>query len=88
MKVARYKCISSDFLTVQEVESWCEESEDYLRLTEPVEIELIPLAQEDVVKAEIEVLDKCIKTIQANAEVKINGIEQRKAELLSLPAPS
>ncbi|MCK4621266.1 MAG: hypothetical protein KAT62_03525 [Desulfuromonadales bacterium] len=57
----------------------------YIQITEPVDVEFIPLDNKAITEQEIIVIDKKIKTVKAATQIELNQLEQRKAELLAIP---
>ena len=65
-----------------DLEYW--EKSGYTVITEPVEVDFPDLSHEEVVKNEIEVIDKKIKSVMAESESTINRLKEKKQELLAL----
>ena len=83
MKLALFKHMEYGFESAGE--ETLEGCGDYVRLTEYVDVDFHRLPYGDAEKAEIAIIDKQIKSEQAESEVKIGRLNQRKAELLALP---
>jgi len=86
MKVALYKCLSLDFDVLRDAGDLFEENDDYIRLTEIVDIDLKPLSDVNIINKEVAYIDNQIKRVQAVSEVRINELKQKKQELLALPS--
>ena len=84
MRIARFKNIELNFEIICD---WREEAHggDYIRISEYIDVEFVEKNREEVVKREIDHIDKQIQTIRSAAQIKTNDLEQRKAELLALP---
>lgn len=66
---------------------WADEDSDYVRMTESEEIEFTELDRNKVVDAELKKIDAQEKKMRAAFSAAINELEDRRASLLSLPAP-
>jgi len=84
MKLAQYECIQHGYTTFDDADSWIEEHEGYVRITEPVEVEFTPCDRVTVTEQQVAALDSMIEAIRAAAGVKVNEIKDRKAKLLAL----
>jgi hypothetical protein len=62
-------------------------SEDYVRLTDWIEVEFSELSNEAVINAQLCALDALEDKVKLECANKLNDITQRKAELLALPGP-
>jgi len=60
------------------------ESDEYVRLSEVVDVDFPPLSNEEVVKAEVSAIEKRITSVRADCEASITALEGRKQELLAL----
>ena len=65
-----------------DLEYW--ENSGYTVITEPVEVDFPDLSHEEVVRNEIAVIDKKIKSVMAESESTINKLKEKKQELLAL----
>ena len=63
---------------------WAENDSDYTRISEYVEVEFPPLANEEVLKNQIATIDKKIETVKQESIDLINQLQQKKQELLAL----
>ena len=84
MKLAVYKHEYSDGSPCGE---WAETCNGYVRLTEFVEVDFPPLADATVIARQVEMIDRQISKVRVAAADEVARLEQRKAELLALPAP-
>lgn len=86
MKLAIYK---TDYGTELVFESdRISEDDKYIRISEIIDVPFVPRNVKEVAKKELAVIEKLIQTVQADAQVKLNALEQRKQELLALPSMS
>ena len=80
-KIARFYCPEYGFESIREEEDYME---GYVRLTEWVEVEMPFLPKEETMQGEIDLLREHLNEIRAEAQQKINRIEERIASLLAL----
>jgi len=73
-------------INVSQYKDWLFNDDDYIQMTEIIEVEFTALKDVDVVEKQIAVIDKQIKAFKAASQVKLNQMEQAKQELLALPA--
>ncbi len=59
--------------------------DDYIKLSETVEVDFPDLPKEEVNSKEIAIIDKAIQNEMAKSESRLNQLKQRKQELLALP---
>jgi len=83
MKIAIFRNIQYDFEST--LGETMEGDDDYIRLTEYVDIEFVRLDNSDVAAREIAILNGVKKNIQAQAELKLGEIDRRIGDLLALP---
>ena len=83
MKIAQFR--SSVYNLISVSDEVLERCEDYVRISEYVEVDFVERNKEDVVNDEIAVIDTQIKTVNLDAYKKTSELEQRKAELLAIP---
>ena len=74
VEVALYASKYFEF-RVNEVATWIEESEEYTRVSEIVEVKIKLLPRENVLKLRLACLDREIQSVRANAAKKIEDIE-------------
>ena len=65
--------------------SSAENSEDYIRVSEYVDVEFPLLAREDIVTKQVNALKQAKKSVQAEAQIKVTTIDRQISELLALP---
>jgi hypothetical protein len=82
IKLAIFKSKDSEFITV--IDEIAEYWEDYVRISEYVEVEFPDREKAECVKEEITILDKMADEIRAKATEGLNNINRRKEELLAL----
>ncbi len=85
VKLAIYKSINSGGCL-----SFCDADifdkfDDYIKLSETVEVDFPDLPKEEVNSKEIAVIRRSIKTEMAESESRLNVFRQREQELLALP---
>ena len=80
--IAKYDLFNSTL--IREVDDYFEKDPDYVRLTEPVEVEFIGLPDEVVVPAKVARFDAEILAARNQAAEKIAGLEERKSKLLAI----
>ena len=84
-KYAIYYNSKHDFETIDKINNALEECEDYIRLTEPMEINFTYLNQVDINNEKIKRIDKEIKKVYIAAETQVKNLEDIKQKLLALP---
>ena len=83
MKLAIFKNLPNDFETYQE--ECFENYEDYVRISEYVDVEFPPLKNADVLNKQVAALKKAKQDIQAATELKLQDIDYKISKLLALP---
>ncbi len=83
MKIARYQTDYGTEIT-SEADDWMEKSDDYIRLTESIEVEFVYLSSEVVVPQKIARIDRGIEGLRAELGEKIAHLEDEKAKLLAI----
>ena len=63
---------------------WIDESPRYIRTTEYVEVEFVPLPKEDVVPKQVKALENAKAEARAKFQVAINAIDEKIAKLLAI----
>ena len=85
MSIAQYKNIPHDYICYQEYPNqYYENNIDYVRLTEPLEVEFIMLPTGDIVQKQVDAIDNEIDRLKTEMLKKIDALKGNKAELLSL----
>lgn len=74
-------------VTEKDGKCWADEDSDYVRISESDEFEFKELDRNQVVDAELKKIDAQEKKIKAAFSAAIDELEDRRASLLSLPAP-
>lgn len=82
MKLAKWRNVRVGYEVV--TDEWCDGHNDYIRLSEFVEVDFPALSVDAVIAQEVAVLDKKIDDIQTRALVEMTQLRQRKQELLAL----
>ena len=77
--ISKYSCGS-----VNKVEDWIEESSDYVRATETLEVTFTPLSDEIIVKGRVKSIDAEIEKTRAELNLKINDLKDQKQRLLAI----
>ena len=67
---------------------WADEDSDYVRMTESAEVEFQELDRSKVVDAELKKINEQENKIRAAFSAAISELEDRRASILSLPAPA
>ena len=57
---------------------------DYVQLSEVIEVEFPELSNKDVVKSQVDLLNKQMTKVRADSEAAITALEGRKQELLAI----
>ncbi len=84
MKIALYKNVLYDNESVYAANGFFEESEDYVRISEIIDIDFKMLPYGEAEEKEIALIDKQINEELADHSVKISQLESRKSELLAI----
>ena len=88
MKIALFKNVEYDHETIREYVEFDMFADDYLQLSEFVEVDFPLLDKSEVNKKQVAIIDKQIQKVKADYEVKLNGLESYKAELLAIGSDS
>ena len=86
MKLAKYKdrLYGVESHIVHEASDYMEKNEHYIRTTEIVDVEFKELPRDKVTTKEIAAIEKEMEKVQADCQVKLNGLEQQRQELLAI----
>lgn len=87
MKLALYKNTQYNFVNAHEMCEWMEKQTDMVRISEPVDVEFPPRANDEVVALQVVQLEAAAKEIEAKAYDAVQNIKARIRELQCLPAP-
>lgn len=83
-KVALYES-KYGLLTVNDFEDWIEEeSADYVRVSEPIKVTFVSLADEEVLNNQIKSIDAKIEHTRAELTRRINELTDQKNRLLAI----
>lgn len=85
MEVALYKNLNYNYELVADLKDKYDDKDDYVRISDIVEIRFDLLNDAEITKKHVSMIDKQIKTVQAAAESKLNELKQKRDELLALP---
>ena len=58
--------------------------DEYVQLSEVIEVEFPELSNKDVVKSQVDLLNKQMTKVRADSEAAITALEGRKQELLAI----
>ena len=64
--------------------SYWDNDNEYVQLSEVIEVELQELSNKEVVKSQVAILDKQMTKVRADSEAAITALEGRKQELLAI----
>ena len=88
MKVAIYESdltrSGHKYTSVSEALDWMEESKDWVRISEIVEVEIPLLKETELIKYRLAVLDNQETELRNRFQDKLNNIEYERGKLLSL----
>jgi hypothetical protein len=82
VKIAIYKLFSSE--RIAEVTDWREADRDYIRLSEPFEVEFVRLPPEVTVPREVAALDAAEQELRLKFAEKLAELSEKRANLLAL----
>ncbi|MEE9193109.1 MAG: hypothetical protein V3U21_01105 [Thermodesulfobacteriota bacterium] len=83
MKVAIFKSIEYGHESAND--DGLEDVEGYLRITEYIDVEFVPIDRSEIVTKEISILKEVKKKIQAETELKLVEVDRKIGDLLALP---
>jgi len=84
MKIALYKTNYSD-RHVLEADEWIENKpEDYLRISEIVDIDFVMLPKSETLSKELAMIDAQIEELQSDFGSRISHLQAKKQELLAI----
>jgi hypothetical protein len=84
MKLALFKSTEYSTSIPQPCGEWMEVSKGYARVSEYVDVEFPPLADEAVIKQQLDALDRTEQELREQFQRHLNGINDRRAELQAL----
>jgi len=82
MKIARFRLHGADH--IQEYHEHMDDDNDWIRLTEVVEVDFIDLPKEVIVPAQVAYIDIKIKEARAGFGRALAKLEEEKSKLLAL----
>ena len=87
MRIAKYKSLRYGYISADEVTDFMEESDQYIRITEPVEVHFIDLPAGEVVPQEVAVLEKAKEKARVEYLKMINDLDTKISKLMAIEAP-
>lgn len=89
MKIAKYISMSESGRKYESIQTEKEGVElervcGYVRVSEVVEVEFVPLKDDAVVEKQLAVLDKAESELRTKFQAALNGIEQQRQELRAI----
>jgi len=84
LKICVFLNVKHGYEVIAEVDSWYCRDSGYVRVSEPVLIKFVQRGEEEVVLEKVKSLDREIEGIMGEALKEIEGLKERKAELLAL----
>lgn len=84
MKLAEYKSMQYDTVSVIECDGWADRSEEYVRISKPVEVTFEPETDETVVRQQLDALEQLERKVEMEHTAKLRAIQQKRAELAAL----
>ena len=70
--------------SVNEFDDWIEKHNEYVRITEVLEVTFVPRDHDVILQARVACLDREIKNVQADAEHKVNDLKDQKQRLMAI----
>jgi hypothetical protein len=84
MRIARYKSVESGHISLDDVDSWIEDHDGYVRLTHPVKVEFTDLPSEETVPKEVASLEMA-KSIAQEKYLRVVGkLDERISKLMAI----
>lgn len=87
MKIALYKSVQYGNVSADIVNTWMESNGQYIRISEPVDVQFPPRENREVIELQVAALTKSAAEIEAKAYDAVQNIKARIRELQCLPAP-
>ena len=84
MKIARYKNIEYDYEEESEVTDWKENADNWVRLTEIIEVDFIDLTAEEIIPPQVAAIDKAVAEETKRHAEKLEVLAVAKSKLLSI----
>ena len=83
MKIAMY-ILFGGAPQVKGVSEWFENDEDYIRVTDIIEVDFIDLPPEVTIPPQLAAIDKGIAVVRAEMGAKIAGLEEQRSKLQAI----
>lgn len=84
MKVAQYLHLKNDFTVIQEDGDYACTHLDYTRVSEFIEVDFPPRAQDEIVTEQLAALDTLEVQVEKDYATKIQAIKDKRSELAAL----
>ena len=82
-RVALYRS-KYNYITVSDMSTWIEENEDYVRVSEPIDVRFVALPDDVILKSRVNALDKEIAKTRAELNRRIEDLTDQKNRLLAI----
>lgn len=79
-----YKNHKYDFTNITTNPDYCDDDDEYLMISKPLEVEFELLPDQEIIQGAVNAIDKAIEKEKADSQVRLNAMDQRKQELLSI----
>lgn len=88
MKIARFRRVGVDahcvYETIKDEKDAKYIGEDFVQISDYIEVEFPPLTDESIVEQHLGVLDKAEASLRNKFQAALNGIEQQRQELRAI----
>jgi hypothetical protein len=86
MRIAIFKRIGTDYAyeSIKKEEDAQYASDDFVRITEYIDVSFPPLQDESIIEQSLGVLDKAESQLRNKFQVALNAIEQQRQELRAI----
>jgi len=84
VKIAQYRSVKHDYITIGESREFYENKDDFIRMTEYVEVDFVERPREEIVNIEIQALKDLKKEIHAAAQARVMEIDRKISDLLAI----
>jgi hypothetical protein len=88
MRIAVFHRPKYDYLTVAASDGYQATDGEHVRLTEYVDVTFPPAKRDDVIAESIRAIDAERAEVVAKFSAELSRLDERKSELLALPAPA
>ncbi len=82
-EVALY-CSKNGYLAVQHTGGWMDNDDDYVRISEPLEVTFTALSDEVVLASRVDAIDEEIKITRAKFTKTLDDLKDQKQRLLAI----